>query len=187
MNRRRAVLPLLLLASVIALIYTLYLQSRVTPSAPGNANPPRYTLDDVDWVRYNDNGQPSLRAHAAQIDYYNDQRAIGSTLKVTILRNNGTVWTATAPSGEMPADDKRMRLDGKVRINGRWPDNGQPLRIDTTRLWISPRIHELSTDAGVTLSSDNRNGSATGLRADWLTQTLHLFADVRMTYDRSTH
>ncbi len=187
MTARRAVLPLLLLASAIALFYNLYLQSREAPVARGNANPPRYTLNDVDWVRYSDVGQPDLRGHAAQIDYYSDQSATGKTMQVTVLRNDNTAWTATSPSGEMPTGDKRIRLDGKVRLNGRWPDNNQALQIDTTRLWINPQVHELSTDAGVILSSSLRNGSATGLRADWMTRTLNLSADVKMTYDRSTH
>lgn len=187
MTARRAVLPLLLMASAIALLYNLYLQSRVAPVARGSGNPPRYTLNDVDWVRYNDAGQPSLRGHAAQIDYYNDQSATGKTMRVTVLRNDNTAWTATSPSGEMPTNQNRLRLDGKVQIRGRWPDNNQPLQIDTTRLWIDPHVHELSTDAVVILSSPMRNGSATGLRADWMTRTLNLFADVKMTYGRSTH
>jgi len=184
---RRAVLPLLLLASAAALLYSLYLQTRVAPGKPGSSNPPRYTLDDVDWVRYNGSGQPSLRGHASEIDYYRDRSAIGKGLKITVLRHADTAWIATAPNGEMPAGDQRLRLDGKVQINGRWPDSDQALQIDTTRLWIDLHLHELSTDAGVTLSSVLRNGSATGLRADWMTRTLDLYADVKMTYDRSTH
>lgn len=187
MTARRTILPLLLLAAGTALLYNLFLQSRGVPVARSDTNPPRYTLNDVDWVRYNDAGQPNLRGHAAQIDYYNNQSATGKTMQVTLLRNDKAAWTATSPSGEMPAGDKRIRLDGKVQLNGRWPDNNQPLRIDTTQLWIDPQLHELSTDAGVTLSSSMRNGNATGLRADWVTRTFNLNADVKMTYDRSTH
>lgn len=187
MTARRIALSLLLLAGIAALIYTLYLQTLVTVVKGVSSQPPHYTLDDVDWVRYDDAGNPSLRGHAAQVDYYNDQHATGTNLHVTVLRKDAAAWIATAPSGVLQAGDKRMRLDGKVQIRGHWPDNGQPLQVDTTRLWIDPHAHELSTGANVTLSSAHRNGSATGLRANWMTHTLKLLADVKMTYDQSTH
>lgn len=187
MTARRAVLPLLLLAGAGALLYNLYLQSRSDVTATPNQNLPRYTLEDVDWVRYDPQGQASLKGHAARIDYYADQSATGSQLDVTLLRPRGSPWTATADSGVMPAGEKRIRLDGKVRVDGQWPDNDRAMQIDTTRLWVDPQTHELFTDAGVTLHSSGRDGSATGMRADWLTQTVNLYADVRMTYDRSTH
>lgn len=187
MTARRALLPLLLLAGAGALLYNLYMQSRPAAPTTPDENLPRYTLDDVDWVRYDFQGQPSLKGHAANIDYFSNQQATGDKLAVTLLRPRGTPWTATADSGIMPAGEKRIRLDGKVKVNGQWPDNSRAMQIDTTQLWIDPQTHELFTDAGVTLHSSGRDGSATGLRADWMTQTVNLYADVRMTYDRSTH
>lgn len=184
---RTLLLPLLLLIAAGALLYNLYQQSHVIPARSSSVQTPRYTLDDVNWTRFNQLGQPTLQGQASRVDYYADDHAVATDLQLSARRPHGTPWTASAPSALMPAGEKRVRLDGNVVVHGQWPDNAQALEIDTTRLWVDPDTHELYTDADVILRSHGRNGNATGLRADWLTQTVNLYADVRMSYEQTTH
>lgn len=183
MTARKLMLPVLLVLLSGALLYNLYLQSQPSKARRSGADLPKYTLDQVDWTRFDDSGRPDLRGRALKLDYYDDAHATGQQLKLTALRRHGKPWIATAPSGLMPAGSQRIRLDGDVQAHGYWPDDGRPLTIDTTRLWVNPTLHELTTAAKVTLHSTDRQGTATGLRADWVAQNVSLYSDVRMQYD----
>lgn len=184
MKKRHYFLPMFLLAAIAALLYNLYSETRVATPRTSSANPPRYVLEDASWVHYDAAGQPTVSGHAARIDYYSDKSATGSQLEVTVPRQNGTAWTATAPHGEIPRGNQQLHLYGQVQAHGQWPDTGQPLQIDTRQLWINPKTHELHTDALVTLSSASRNGRATGLNSNWQARTMHLESNVKMSYDQ---
>lgn len=179
---RRLLLPLLLLVAGTGLLYNLYQQSRVAPRHVESGEP-RYVLHDVTWTRFDDTGSPSLSGNADQVSYYADEHATATKIEVTTLRGSTRGWQAQAPWADMPAHKKLIQLMDGVRVDGRWPDNGEALRIDTPSLWVDPDAHALYTDTPVTLDSTHRAGTAVGLRADWLTQNVTLYNDVRMRYD----
>lgn len=181
---RRAILPILLVASAAALLIHLYRQGQPKPAARQSSNRPEYTLENVVWNRFNKDGQPVLRGHAVQLSYFDDTHITGRGLDIEALRAHGTPWTASAPAGLVPSNSSLIELTGNVQVHGYWP-NGEPLTIATSRLWINPHVHQLSTSAPVAMNSKGRHGTGTGLSANWLAQNVNLLFDVKMSYDAS--
>lgn len=181
--KRRTFMPLILTALAAALVYSLLHQTapRKRPVTTSQETP-QYALQDVELTRYGSNGEPRLRAHAVEVDQFPGGRITGTGLRVTTLHGD-SAWTATAPHGQLGHRNQPLHLTGGVQAHGEWPDTGAPLTINTPQLWIDPRNHELHTSAKVQLASARRNGTATGLRANWLTQNLSLLANVHLDYD----
>ncbi|HEU0197411.1 MAG TPA: LPS export ABC transporter periplasmic protein LptC [Nevskiaceae bacterium] len=181
--KRHVVMPLLLTALAAVLVYSLVRQTRPQRVATTvNTQAPQYALQDVDLTRYGPNGLPRITAHAAEIDRFAGGRTTGTDLTVTTLRGV-TPWTATAPQGALGGRNQPLQLSGGVVARGRWPDDGQALTVTTPELSIDTQTHELYTSAPVKLSSAHRNGTAVGLRANWLNQTLSLLDQVHLSYD----
>ncbi len=187
MNQHRVLLPLILTTAAGALVYSL-LRSAPPATAPNliGDGAPRYALQDVEMTRYDLNGVPRLHATAAKIDQYTDGSIVGTTLDVTTLQGP-QAWTASAPRGDIAGRGQPIHLTGDVVAHGQWPDTGAPLTFTTPTLWIDATAHTLHTDSKVALASSARNGTATGLRADWLTQQLSLLNDVYLNYDVPAH
>lgn len=185
MTLRRAVLPILLVVSAAALLIHLYRQSQPKPVARRSPIRPEYTLDNVVWNRFNAHGEPVLRGHAVQLNYFTDTHVTGRGLDIEALRSQGSPWVASSPTGLVPSNSSLIELTGHVQVHGYWPD-GEPLSIDTTRLWIDPHTHQLSTDGSVVMNSEGRHGTGLGLRANWLAQNVSLLFNVEMSYDAGT-
>lgn len=183
---RRAILPVLLAASATALLVHLYRQSQPKPVTHQPVNQPEYILDNVAWKRFNTNGQPDLSGYAGQLSYFADSHVTGRTLSIEVHRGHAAPWTASAPTGLMPANSSLIELTRNVRVHGYWP-NGEPLTIETTKLWIDPHAHQMSTGAPVVINSKGRHGTGTGLNANWLAQNVNLLFNVKMSYDAGTN
>lgn len=183
MNARRTVL-VTVLAVLVALLYLLQQvdDSAITKAEVDNRLP-RYTLHQAVLTRYDAQGQPSLRATADQLEYFDDESAVGRNMVVDVLSGTRTPWHATAPVGHLPAHEHAFVLDDDVVADGNWPDNDEPLNVRTTQLWVDPDTHELHTDQKVVFTSATREGTAIGLRSNWKLQDLHLLKDVNMRYD----
>lgn len=154
------------------------------PAAEGQRSP-RYSLKGVNWVRLNAQGESEFTAQADTADYFDDESAHYEQLRVEVTGINNqagaTPWKLSSPSGEAPAHEKRISMNGPVDVSGAWPD-GQPLTLKTPQLWVDPVQRTLNTEAGVEFASDSRNGQSRGLKADWSKQTVQLLGDVRMEY-----
>lgn len=183
MNPHRVLLPLVLTTAAGALVYSL-LRSVPPATSPAvfDTAAPRYALLDVKMTRYGRDGTPRLHATAAEIDQYADGSIVGTHMTVTTLQG-ARAWTASAPHGEIAGRDQPLALAGGVVAHGTWPDTGTPVTLSTPTLWIDTTRHTLHTDSKVALTSPTRNGTATGMRADWLTQDLSLLHDVHLDYD----
>lgn len=179
--------PLLIAALLLALAGLLYTLQRIDDVAlaplPPNSKVPRYTLNDAVLTRFDADGAPALRATAKTLEYFDDESARGEMLDVDILAGVKTPWTASAPSGILPAHSRSFVLEGAVVARGHWPDNNDAVTVQTTKLWIDPDQHELHTDRDVTFQSASRDGSATGLRSNWIDQDMKLLNDVKMHYE----
>ena len=176
-------IPVLLVPALAALFYTFERMDNSmveTPSAPSTL--PRYTLGTADLVRYDTDGEPYLHGQADSIEYFDDQSGRAHNIQVNLTSDEDHPWHVTSPSATLPPHQHRFMLDGPVLANGVWPDNAEPLSLRTDRLWIDPDRHLIETDAPVEVHSVSRNGNAVGLRSDWVTQSMQLLHNVKMTY-----
>ena len=182
--RKLVSLPLLLLPALAGLFYTFQRMDSTdigTPEVPVAL--PRYTLTIAEFSRYDNYGNPSLGGTADSVEYYDDQSGTAHGLDLELLTSGGSVWRVQAPSAELPAHQRRMRLDGPVVAHGRWPDSDEEITVKTDHLWIDPDARLFDTDAPVDLVSSGRTGSAVGLRGDWAGRGLQLLDDVKMNYE----
>jgi len=181
-------IPLLLLPALAGLFYTFQRMDNSiveTPEQP--ASLPRYTLSDAELTRYDAEGQLSLHGLADSIDYFDDQSGHAHNLQLDLVADDDRTWHLSSPTATLPPHQRRFMLDGPVLAQGQWPDNGEDLALRTDRLWVDPDRHEIDTDAAVEVQSKSRNGSATGLRSDWVGQSIQLLHNVTMTYQTPGH
>jgi LPS export ABC transporter protein LptC len=180
----RKLVPLLLVPATAGLFYTFQRMDSSdigTPEVP--ASLPRYTLTNAEFSRYDNYGNPALGGTADTVDYYDDQSGIAHNLDLELLTAGGSVWRVQAPSAELPARQRRFRLDGPVVADGRWPDNDGEITIKSNYMWVDPDARQFDTDAPVELDSPGRSGTAVGLRGDWAGRGLQLLHDVKMDYE----
>lgn len=182
-KRHRILMPLVLTAAAAVLVYSLLHQSQPqAPTRQATGQLPQYVLEDVDLTRYDAAGQPQLRAHAEQLEQFPDGYSTGSQLEVHTSRG-GMPWTASAPEGQLNGGKQPVHLTGGVQAHSRWPDSGLPLNLETPELWIDVHDHSLYTTSRVKLHGPDRRATALGLRANWVTQSVSLLADVHSDYD----
>jgi len=176
--------PVLLVPALAGLFYTFQrMDSSIVEGAQAPLSLPRYTVDGAELTRFNVDGSASLYGQADSIEYFDDQSGRARNLRVDLLAGGAKNWNLTAPAANLPAHQHRFMLEGPVLATSRWPDNGATLTVHTDHLWVDPDQHEIDTDAAVDLHSPQRNGSAVGMRSDWIEQSLQLQHKVRMIYE----
>lgn len=177
----RFVWPVLFLGIAALFVWSLLSEpARNAPAVEASAQP-RYTVRGAQWRRLDENGKPSFDASAEVIDYYDDHSARLQTIEVTALGGRGAPWRLSAPRGEAPYDFGRVKLTGGVEGEGRWPD-GEPLRVETSELWLDSEKETIETEAAVRLKSRTREAEGRGLKVDGKTDKLWLKDDVDMRY-----
>lgn len=181
---RRWLLPLLAVALAAMLWSMQRSEQDGIVRAEDTAKLPRYLIDTATLTRFNDDGELTVHGTATHVEYFDDESATATNLDATTYSGDQGSWRVTAPSALMPAKTRRFLLEGQVVAEGKWPDSGQPVTVRTTQLWVDPDTHALSTEENVTLDSDGRDGSGTGLRADWVARRLQLLHNVKMRYDQ---
>lgn len=184
MSPRRAVLLLSVPAGLAATMVWLLVRGfdpgtpQEAPSDPGT--PARYQLTGVDWTRYDDQGAPLMHAQAARARYFDDKTARLDQVRLDHLGGDGP-WVLTAPSGLVPARERRVQLTAPVRIAGDLPRLG-PVELEAVSLWVDPDRREIYTAERVTMDAPGRRASALGLRADWAGERVRLLNQVRVDY-----
>lgn len=174
---------ILLLVAVAAVVAWRLDRGLIAPQpVPAAAGPelPRYALSGAEWVRFDARGQPEMRARAGALDYYADASVQLRELTLDHLGGEGSPWTLSAPRGEVPAGERRVRLLGGVQAQGRYADD--PVRFTTETLWVDLFRRELRTDAPVLLAGEFRRASAVGLRADFSGASVQLLDQVQVDY-----
>lgn len=142
---------------------------------------PRYALTGATWLKLDSKGQPQFRAQAAQIDFYDDHSAQLQMLSVDALGGLDSPWRLNAPSGYIPPQQKRLRLDGPITGEGRIGDN-EWAQLEAEQLWVDQTLRELSSDRPVSLVSPRRQAKAHGLRADFSAKRIELRGNVEARY-----
>ena len=143
---------------------------------------PRYTLTDADLVRYNSDGDMVLRGKASSIEYFDDDSRHAADLDADLLSDSEVRWHLTSPTATEPQKDRRILLEDKVVAKGQWPDSEEPLTATTSRVWVDPETRQFETSEPVAVDSEDRKGTAIGMRVDWQEHRLQLLRSVKMTY-----
>lgn len=177
-----ATAALLLLTAAAALLTLRNFQRAGLPqNEDAQQTPPRYTLNQVEWTRLDQNGQPEYIAQAQSIEYFDDRSAHLIQPDVIAFGGKGSPWRMTAPEGRTPANSRNILLSGNVLVAGRW-SNGRELNLTTPHLWLEPGEKRLRTDAEVMLEGAGRKLRATGLIADSMGEHVQLLGKVRGEY-----
>jgi len=173
--------------AVAALAGLLFTLSRIDDialePAASDDKLPRYTLTNAELTRFDDAGQPAMKATAATLEYFDDESALATTLVVDVLSGTSTPWHIDAPTGNLRAGSREIELTGEVVANGQWPDNGEALVLRSPSMIVNPDTHVLHTAAAVDVESRSRKGTAVGMNANWEKQDLRLLDNVKMRYE----
>ncbi len=180
---KRRAFWLMPLALIVALGFWLSHRPSVSTEIAKTEEPatPRYALTGATWIKLDGKGQPQFRAQAAQIDFYDDDSARLQTLNVDALGGLDSAWRLNAPSGYLPPQQERLRLDGPITGEGRVGDN-EWAQLDAEQLWVDQDRRELSSDRPVSLTSPRKQAKARGLRADFGGKRIELRGNVEARY-----
>ena len=170
--------PLALVAAV--LMFMPGLREPAQAPAARAAEPPRYAVTGVEWLRLGSDGEPEFRARAATLDYFADESVRMSEVQLDALGGYDSPWRVAAPRGNAPPRERRLRLSGGVRASGALAN--EDVTLATPRLWVDLLRREMHTDAQVELRSDFRSATARGLRTDFDGDHVQLLNDVRVDY-----
>ncbi len=177
------ILYLLVPAALVAaaLIFTFYgYEEAPEAAAAPAAEPPRYALTGVQWLRLGRDGDPEFRAEAESLDYYADESVQMKKVRLDALGGYSSPWHIEAPRGSAPPRERQLRLSGGVRATGDLA--AERVALTTPRLWVDLLRRELYTDAEVRLETEYRTATARGLRSDFDGAHVQLLKDVRMDY-----
>lgn len=166
---------------IAALTWQSFRQPAIAPDTE-DSEEPRYYLDNAIWLRYDESGAPLQRLRSSRVSLLDDRSATLSQVTVDQLGGDHGAWTLYAPQGIVPPGQERVRLEGGVRVNGRWPEDA-PLRMQTASLWVDASSREIYTDTAVAVDGVQRTLDAGGLRADWNADRVQLEGQVKVHYD----
>lgn len=187
MPERRRVLPLLVLALVLALGWWI---SRPEPArqadrarddAPG---PPLYEVVDARFRQFNAEGRLISRLDSPRVVFDDDTRmwTLETPLWQRSAEDDEVQWVGRASRGTLLGDRTRAELVGDVTL-ARQREGGPPVTLSTQVLHLRPEAGYAETDRPVTIEGPGWHTEGVGARA-WLDrQTLEVLADVRSRFD----
>lgn len=179
----RVIGVLVVVALVAVVLWRLPDVQPVDEETASTTETPRYELKDAQWTRLDDTGLPEFVVTASQLRRYADGRSTADQLELDLPDAASPRWQVDAPSGQLPAGGQVWILQGGVVANGAWPD-GVPVQVKTETMNVDPTQKLLSSDAGVTVESPARHGTAQHFSANWEQQTVNLEGQVRMNYGK---
>lgn len=185
MKRLAALLPLLMLAAAALALLHISLQPGGEPSptqAEATAQIPIYIAHQATWVRFDQNDVPQLRAQAERIDYFEDRSMKLSEVKLDRLGSKNGYWHVSAPEGQVPAGESRMRLQPQVAANGEAP-KALPVTIAASEVWVDWGRQRLYSDHPVDARAPGRAAKAQTWSSDFGGQQVQLSGQVEMQYD----
>lgn len=177
-------IPALAAAVLVALWLARGLEQAAPLTREDTAQKPRYELVAAQWTRLDVNGQRQFLVEADTIRWFDDRSALMEQPRISGLGGVGSPWTVQSPLGKMAARSDDVLLTGAVVATGRAPD-GEPLKLETSRLWIATKDQQLQTRMPVSLTGPTRQVKAVGMLANWDGKSLKLLDEVEVRYARS--
>ena len=146
---------------------------------------PDYFMEGLEITSMNEKGEPrSLLVSDKLIHYADDGSTELNTPVMTLYNDIGKPWVVKAHRGWVSADHDLILLSGKVTIDRASGPNNRPVQLFTERLRIHPDSDFAETDQPVTMVSNKRRTSATGMRAYVRDGQLQLLNKVRVSYEK---
>lgn len=151
----------LALPSVALLLGACAAQDDGGPGRLASNDDPGYSASDAEVIETGADGLPRYRLRA---DTVRQDPATGSValegVDMTVSRPGADRWRVQAERGELPADARRVTLQGDVRLDG------ETLRIRTAALAYDLEKNQVAAPGEVRFEMDGRTLEANGLEAD---------------------
>lgn len=173
---------ILLIVALVALA-TLLLRGQRTPDSTLEAaadHAPRYTISQLQAVRTNAEGQPTLRLSVDKAEYFDDKSALLRGITAQGLSGGASPWTLHSDMGRTPANQQRLMLYAPVTAHGRFPD-GQALTLRAGEVWLDQQKQRMSSSQPVSIQGPGRELHAQSWQAGFDGKTLNL-KSVEMRY-----
>ncbi|MGB8635924.1 MAG: LPS export ABC transporter periplasmic protein LptC [Rhodanobacteraceae bacterium] len=182
---RRALLGLLLAVAVSQLLLWWL---KPAPKPRQSAGPPRsgYSLENFTLDVLNQHGDIgfSLRApHLQRRDA--DESLFIEQPRFRLPGSNGSHWQGQAEHGWVSGDGEQLKLSGEVLMTRPATDTLGQARIKTADLTAWPGEKRLQTSARAEITDPGRILTGTGLKANLVTHTMELLANVHGTLQPS--
>ena len=159
--------------------------AKTDPEQKKQRHTPDYFMDDFEITSMNEKGEPRSVLVSNKLIHYADDGSTELNAPVMTLYNDiGKPWIVKALRGWVSADHDLILLSGKVTIDRASGPNNRPVKLFTERLRIHPDSDFAETDQPVTMVSNKRRTSATGMRAYVRDGQLQLLKNVRVSYEK---
>jgi len=174
---------LLLLAALIAVLFTILRMNREDSTSPRPAVPVSqetgYYLRDALMTDYGADGHVKLQmaARMATEDPATEKVAM-QDVSVLYFVEPEQSWRLTALRGDAQPGTHTVELEGDVVMSGERPALSQPAVVHTERLTLDTETQQAYTAAPVTLDVGSNGVTAIGMRADLKAETLRLESSV---------
>jgi LPS export ABC transporter protein LptC len=165
----RVVRPWALLLAALALALAgCAAQDDEGPGRLASNDDPGYSATGAEVIETGADGQPRYRLRA---DKVRQDPATGAValegVDMTVSTTGPDRWRLQAERGRLPADARRVTLEGDVRLDGEAvPGERGPLRIRTAALDYDMQADRVEAAGEVRFEMAGRTLEATGLQAD---------------------
>ena len=184
---RRLAAAIVLLALAVGASQLLLWWMGPAPKPNAFVGPPRsgYTLTNFKLVQYGDNGLPSFRIHAPQLERREgDDSLYINAPKFQLPSNRPGVpdWFGQSLYGWVNKDGTVLKLQGPVAMQRAAFGGSAATDIHTADVTAWPKQHRMETAAPALLVQGGTRISGTGMRADLTEKHLELLDDVHATF-----
>ena len=138
------------------------------PGRLASNDDPGYSATGTEVVETGADGLPRYRLRAEKVRQDPATGAVAMEgVDMTVARPDAGRWRVRAERGALPADARRVTLEGDVRLDGEpAPGESGPLRIRTAALTYDLEADRVAAPGEVRFEMSGRTLEATGLEAD---------------------
>lgn len=184
---RRLGTAIVLLALAVGVSQLLLWWMGPAPKANAFVGPPRsgYTLTNFALVQYGDNGLPSFRIHAPQLERREgDDSLYINAPKFQLPSNRPGVpdWFGQSLYGWVNKDGTLLKLQGPVTMQRAAFGNSAATDIHTADVTAWPKANRMETAAPALMVQGGTRISGVGMRANLNDKHLELLDDVHATF-----
>jgi lipopolysaccharide export system protein LptC len=188
---RRLAAAIVLLALAVGVSQLLLWWMGPAPKGNAFAGPPRsgYTLTNFKLVQYGDNGLPSFRIHAPQLERREgDESLYINAPKFQLPSNRPDVpdWFGESLYGWVNKDGSLLKLQGPVTMQRAAFAKSAATDIHTADVTAWPKANRMETAAPALLVQGGTRISGVGMRANLNEKHLELLDDVHATFPPRT-
>lgn len=146
-----------------------------------------YYMEGVVSRHFDQHGHLSHVLSAPRIDHFlAEKRSRMQQPAISLIRADGTPYELHAALADAEHGTETVRLQQDVTLSRAGQGAVAPLRMETEQLQIDLRARSAETPGPVRFVSSTGTVSATGLRANLVTEQIELLAKVQAHYEQPT-